>query len=168
MQTAIPTNPVNQKNYRIDSLVGYILLSLAVLALGGWLTYLGMGQWYNELRKPSWQPPGWVFSPVWTTLLTLLAIATWRVSGRMDSPMARVALGLYVIQLVLNVSWSLLFFALHSPQAALVEIFLLDLVLIGMVISYSRVCKLAGSLIVPYAVWLGLATAINIWIVWNN
>ncbi len=144
----------------------FALLSLATLALGGWLTSLGFGPWYDDLRKPSFQPPGWVFSPVWTTIFVLLAIATWQVAKL--GAVARAALVVYAIQLVLNVVWSLLFFTLHEPTWALAEIVLLDVAVVSMVFLYGRVRRSAGWMIVPYAVWLGLATAINVWIVIHN
>lgn len=154
---------------RLATLLLFLTISVAMLALGGWLTYLGMGEWYRNLKVPSWQPPGWLFSPVWTTLLTLLAVATWLVfHGEGNSTFRRVALGLYGAQIVLNITWSLLFFALHMPALALIDIFFLDLVLAGMVFIYGRLSLVASMLILPYLIWLGLATAINFWIVLNN
>ena len=147
-------------------LVLYAVLSFGALGVGGWLTSMGFGPWYDELQKPPFQPPGWVFSPVWTTLFALLAYATWRVSLRGER--ARRALGLYGIQLVLNVGWSLLFFALHRPAWALVDILLLEAVVIAMVFAYGRLHRPSGWCLVPYAVWLALATAINVWIVVHN
>ena len=141
----------------------FALLSIATLGLGGWLTSLGFGTWYDELPKPPFQPPGWVFSPVWTTLFVLLAVATWRVASH--GARASTALYAYGVQLVLNVLWSLLFFTLHRPDRALVDIVLLDLVVVTMVVLYGRLDRAAAWMIVPYAVWLGLATAINAWIV---
>jgi len=140
-------------------------LSIVTLGLGGWLTSLGMGTWYDELKTPPFQPPGWVFTPVWTTLFVLLAVATWQVARRRS---ARVALTLYAAQLALNVAWSLLFFALHNPPWALINIAVLDLVVVAMVFAYGRIHRASGWMIVPYAIWLGLATAINVWIVSHN
>ena len=151
---------------RRDLLALFALLSLMTLALGGWLTSLGFGPWYDELQKPPFQPPGWLFSPVWTLLFTLLAIATWRIARK--GSIARSALQLYGLQLVLNVLWSLFFFTLHKPAWALVDIALLDTIVVAMVILYRRVDPLSGWLLVPYAVWLGLATAINTWVVIYN
>lgn len=148
---------------RRDLLLLFAALSAVTLAVGGWLTSLGFGTWYDELAKPWFQPPGWVFGPVWTTLFVLLALATWQVARR--GPPARTALRLYAVQLVLNVAWSGLFFTAHRPDLALADIVLLDGVVLAMVVSYGRIQRSAGWLLVPYAVWLGLATAINVWIV---
>ena len=162
MTTASPALPATTRN-PWPLLLLFAALSCGTLALGGWLTSLGFGPWYDNLRKPPFQPPGWVFGPVWTTLFALLAWATWEVALRGER--ARTALKLYAVQLVLNVTWSLLFFTLHAPGLALLEIAFLDLVVVLMVIHYGRVHRPAGWKLVPYALWLGLATTINAWIV---
>ncbi len=151
---------------RRDLLALFALLSLLTLGLGGWLTSLGFGPWYDDLLKPPFQPPGWLFSPVWTLLFALLALATWRIAR--EGPVARLALWAYGFQLILNVFWSLFFFTLHQPGWALVDIVLLDGLVIAMVFLYGRIDRVAGRLLVPYVIWLGLATAINIWVVIYN
>ncbi|MEM1448809.1 MAG: TspO/MBR family protein [Planctomycetota bacterium] len=158
--------PTAENDARRDLLVRYAILSFVILGLGGWLTSLGMGEWYDALEKPPFQPPGWVFSPVWTVVLGLLAVGTWRVARRGE--VARAGLKLYAAQFVLNVGWSLFFFAMTNPTLALVDIALLDVVVVAMVVVYGRVDRVAGWCMVPYAVWLGLATAINVWIVQNG
>ena len=85
----------------------FALISLITLSLGGWLTALGFGPWYDDLLKPPFQPPGWLFSPAWTILFTLLAVATWRIARYGE--IARLALRVYAFQLLFNVLWSLLF-----------------------------------------------------------
>lgn len=155
-----------ERPFRGGLLALFLGLSALTLGVGGWLTSLGMGAWYQQLEKPWFQPPGWVFSPVWTLLFVLLAVATWQVARR--SPASGTALRLYALQLVLNVGWSLLFFALRRPAWALAEILLLDLVVVAMVVAYGRIRRVSGWLLVPYALWLGLATAINAWIVLHN
>jgi len=144
----------------------FALISLITLSLGGWLTSLGFGPWYDELLKPPFQPPGWVFSPAWTTLFTLLAIATWRVARHGE--VARLALWIYGAQLVFNVLWSLFFFTLHQPLWALIDIAILNGLVVVLAVIYGRIDRLAGWFIAPYIVWLALATSINTWIVLNN
>ncbi len=146
-------------------LVGFGVLSVVTLGLGGWLTMLGLGPWYDALQKPWFQPPSWFFTPAWTLILGLLAVATWQVCRRGAS---RGVLALYGLQLVLNAGWSLFFFTLANPSAALVDILVLEGVLVAMVVSYRRVHPPAGWMLVPYVVWLGLAGAINLWIVLHN
>lgn len=159
-----PTD-AHQSSRRFDLLAFFALLSILTLAVGGWFTSMGFGPWYDELKKPPFQPPGWVFSPAWTTIFCLLAVATWQVAR---AGKARTALWLYALQLLLNVTWSLLFFALARPMWALVEIVVLTAIVAAMVYQYSRIRRAAGLMLVPYVVWLLFATALNAWIVMNN
>lgn len=162
---------VKIENHERTRLLKWLSVSLAVLLLGGWLTSFGLGDWYKSLRFPPFQPPAWLFSPAWTIILTLLAIATWKITdGIADKKPVRLAwpLTLYAAQIVLNSGWSLLFFAMRRPDFALWEILVLDLVLLAMIVFYWRISKVAGLMMVPYFAWLVFATAINWWIVSNN
>ena len=152
--------------FRPGLLALFSILSVLTLAAGGWLTSLGLGPWYDELQKPPFQPPAWVFTPAWTTIFALLAIATWRLA-RQGNP-AKPALFVYGVQLVLNMLWSLFFFAMERPDLALVEICVLDIVIVVMVVMYGRLDRTAGWFLVPYGIWLVLATSINLWVVLNN
>ena len=144
------------------SLTVFGVVSLALLLVGGWLTYAGMGPWYDQLNFPPYQPPPWVFTPAWIVVLSLLAVATWQVASNGDRH--RLAFALYGAQCVLNAGWSLLFFTLRRPDAALWELIVLDVVLLLMILLYFRVRTSAGLLLVPYFLWLLYATAINGWI----
>lgn len=173
MTTVVASKNRAPSNFRLDILAIAALLSIVTLSVGGWFTSLGMGKWYQELNVPPWQPPGWVFGPAWVVLMTLVAVSAWLVfrdSTRSTMPASKVKLAkvFYVVQLILNATWSLLFFALQSPQAALVEIILLDVVVISMAIAFYGVSRTAGWLQLPYVLWLFFATAINAWIVSNN
>ncbi|MEM7477519.1 MAG: TspO/MBR family protein [Planctomycetota bacterium] len=147
-------------------------LSFVLLALGGWLTSLGLGEWYSNLDFPPYQPPGWAFTPAWTLILGLLALATWRITdakngNKVDTDSEgslRVAMLLYCFQFALNVGWSLLFFALKRPDFALWEIVVLDVLLVALIVAYRKIDSIAGWMLVPYFVWLLFATAINAWI----
>jgi tryptophan-rich sensory protein len=145
------------------------LVSLALLLVGGWLTSLGLGPWYRGLDFPPFQPPGWVFSPVWAVIFVLLARSTWLV---LQSDGSRIsvafALGLYGAQCVLNVGWSLLFFTLKRPDVALWELLVLDATVAAMVVVYARSSRSAAALLLPYLAWVCFATAINAWIVKYN
>lgn len=147
-------------------LLFFAAISALTLGLGGWLTTMGFGEWYDGLNKPAFQPPGWVFGPVWTTILALLAVAMWQVTRRGESNVQ--VLRLYWIQIALNLAWSLLFFTLARPTWALVDIAVLDVVVVALAIQCGRVHRPSGWMLAPYAVWLGLATAINFWIVTHN
>jgi tRNA(Arg) A34 adenosine deaminase TadA/tryptophan-rich sensory protein len=133
---------------------------------GGWLTYAGLGPWYERLDFPPYQPPGWVFTPAWGVVLALLAVATWRVAQVPGRHAA--AFVLYGVQCILNVGWSLLFFTLQRPDVALWELAVLDAALLLMIAVYARASRTAALMLIPYLAWLLFATAINGWIVQFN
>ncbi|MEM9702201.1 MAG: TspO/MBR family protein [Planctomycetota bacterium] len=148
-------------------LLGFCGVSIAMLAAGGWLTSLGIGDWYRELRLPPFQPPAWVFTPVWTAILAMLAVAAWRVA-RTPHPGRWLAFALYGAQCVLNAGWSLLFFTVARPDVAFGEIVVLIGTVASMVVAFGRIDRVAGGLLVPYLLWLLFAAAINGWIVAEN
>jgi benzodiazapine receptor len=130
-------------------------------AAGGALTAAAVRDWYPTLAKPAWTPPSWVFGPVWTLLFALMAASAWLVWRRSGPRGAGVALGLFGAQLVLNAGWSLLFFALCSPGAALIEINVLWVAIAATIAAFARVSRAAALLLVPYLLWVGYATALN-------
>ena len=146
-------------------LAGFILLCLMVAGLGGLSTAQSVGTWYVTLNKPPFNPPSWVFGPVWTTLYIMMAVAAWRVWLKQGF-----GLPLYVwaAQLALNCLWSVLFFALQSPGWALVDIFpLLGLILFSIKL-FLPIDRLAGLLLAPYAAWVSFACLLNAAIWWLN
>jgi benzodiazapine receptor len=155
--------------------LGYCVISVILLVLGGWLTYVGLGDWYYDLNFPPFQPPNWLFTWAWVVVLSCLAVSTWMVTCKIKEDVNSIpiaaglfAMILYGAQCVLNAGWSLLFFTLQRPDIALWELALMDLVLLGMVWSYARISFISALLLVPYVAWLALSTAINIWIVIHN
>ncbi len=117
------------------------------------------GPWYEGLHKPPLNPPNWVFGPVWSVLYLAIAVAGWLVwRTRPASPRP---LALWGTQLLLNATWSLLFFGLHLPGVALVEIALLLALLIATTASFFRVHALAGALFLPYTAWVFFAAYLN-------
>lgn len=155
---------------KLGFLAGYSLVSLILLVLGGWLTYLGLGDWYYDLDFPPFQPPSWLFTTAWIVVLSCLAVSTWIITRRASENMATVmvALMLYGAQCILNAGWSLLFFTMERPDIALWELYVLDAALLGMVWTYARVSIWSALLLLPYVLWLIISTAINIWIVVHN
>lgn len=119
------------------------------------------GAWYAELNKPAWTPPNAVFGPVWTLLYILMGIAAWLVWSRGGFGGARTALIVFLVQLVLNGLWSVLFFGLHSPALALADIVLLLIAIGATMILFRRIRALAGGLMAPYLAWVTFATALN-------
>lgn len=119
------------------------------------------GEWYRELAKPPWTPPDAVFGPVWTLLYLTIAVAGWLLWRRRELPAARLALGLWGLQLVLNAAWSWIFFGLHRPGAALVEIGLLLGTVAATLAAAARVRPGVALLLAPYAAWVAFAAALN-------
>ena len=120
------------------------------------------GEWHASLVKPSWNPPNTVFAPVWSTLYILMGIAAWLVWRKVGFSGARTVLGLFIAQLVLNSLWSYLFFGLHEPGIAFVEIVILWLVILVVTIGFWRVSVPAGALLLPYLCWVGFASILNL------
>ena len=117
--------------------------------------------WFVALNKPTWQPPAWVFAPVWTLLYVLMACSLALLIRSPANAMRRLALTLFVVQLALNAAWTPLFFGAHSPQLALLAICLLWLVLIGCISVNLRVHATAGWLLLPTLVWVSFALVLN-------
>lgn len=140
------------------ALAAWLAIVFAAAAMGG--IFLP-GDWYAGLQKPVWNPPNWIFGPVWTVLYVLMAIAAWRIWKHGGFLGQRVALSLFLIQLLFNALWSPLFFGLRHPAVAFVDIVLLWLALLGTVIAFWKVLPLAGALLVPYLAWVSFASALN-------
>jgi tryptophan-rich sensory protein len=119
------------------------------------------GEWYASLKKPSWNPPGWVFGPVWTTLYVMMAVAAWLVWKRGGFSSQRPALVLFLAQLALNAAWTPLFFGLHRPGLAFAEILLLWLAIAAALAAFRPVSRAAAWLLTPYLAWVSFAAVLN-------
>ena len=137
------------------------MLCFGVAAAGGAATASSVGSWYAGLVKPSFNPPDWVFGPVWTALYLMIAVAGWRVWRRRGQPGARAALAAWGVQLALNLGWSFLFFGARLIGAALVEIVVLLAAIVVTAVLSWRIDRVAGGLLVPYIAWVGFATLLN-------
>jgi tryptophan-rich sensory protein len=136
------------------------LWGIAVAGMGAWLTKLG--PWYYQLRKPSWQPPDWLFGPAWTVILALASYAAWLGWEAADTPGERLrVVVLFAVNGVLNIAWSPLFFTLRRPDWALVEVPFLWLSLVAMIAGLAPLSTTAALLIVPYLLWVSFATVLN-------
>lgn len=155
------------------SLIIKIIAVTAVLlllgAIAGAVTASAIPDWYSRLTKPSFNPPNWLFAPVWTTLYILMGISAgvvWNEGRR--TPGVKKALSIFSIHVVLNFLWSMLFFGLQSPSFALVEI----LLLLGFILWYTRLFyTIKPALLwlqIPYVLWVTFATVLNGAIVWLN
>ena len=139
-------------------LVGWLVLSFAAAAAGG---FFRPDEWYANLLKPSWNPPNWVFAPVWTTLYAVMGIAAWLVWQRGGFEHQRVPLTLFLVQLFLNAIWSPLFFGLHNPALALLDIAALWMALVLTIKSFWKSQPIAAVLLMPYLAWITFAAALN-------
>lgn len=150
---------------RVDLVNEWLALAIAVAvcfgaaALGSWPTVRGLREWYPSLRKPSWNPPNRVFGPVWTVLYLAMAVAAWLVWR--SGADVRVALGLFALQLALNVAWSLVFFGQRNPRGAFVVIIGLWLAVASTLIAFGSIDPVAGALFVPYLAWVTFASLLN-------
>ncbi|EAU41083.1 tryptophan-rich sensory protein [Fulvimarina pelagi HTCC2506] len=140
----------------------FILLSLG----GGGLVGLAVetGGWYAALEKPGFNPPNWVFGPVWTTLYILIGIAGWRVWRIGDQPLQ----GLWWTQLILNFAWTPIFFAAQQLLVAFGVILALDAMIVVFVVNAWRNERIAALLFLPYALWTSYATILNVSLWWMN
>lgn len=130
--------------------------------IGSVFTASNVNTWYNTLQRPNLSPPNWVFAPVWTTLYALMGIAAFLVWCKgLDRRDVKIALTVFLVQLALNVLWSLLFFGLKSPGIAFVEIIILWFAIVANIIVFARVSKPAAWLLVPYILWVSFATYLN-------
>jgi len=117
--------------------------------------------WYAALSKPTWNPPNWLFGPVWGILYLLMAIAAWLVWRKSGFAGAAIPLGIFVLQLGLNAAWSWLFFGRHELGLALIEILVLWGAILGTIIGFWRLNPISGILLVPYLLWVTFAAVLN-------
>jgi len=151
MQTTLKHQPAT----RLLVLTGFILVTFCAPLAG---MFSPPGDWYASLAKPAWNPPGWIFGPVWTTLYLMMAVAAWLV-WRRDG--WRRTMGLYAVQLVLNAAWTPTFFGAQQIGWALVVILALWLAILATLLAFLRVRKAAGWLLAPYLAWVTFAAFLN-------
>ena len=145
----------------LPALAAFIALCLAVSAIGGWVTATSVGTWYQTLQRPSFNPPDWVFGPVWVTLYVMIAVAGWRVWRRRGLAAARREMVAYALQLALNLGWSFVFFGARMIGAAFAEILLLLAAIVVTAVLFWRADRIAGLLFVPYVGWVAFASVLN-------
>ncbi len=141
-----------------------IVICFAASGLGGAVTYPQIKNWYAALAKPTWNPPDWIFGPAWSVLYLSMAVAAWLVWRQGGLAGARWPLSLFGFQLLLNMVWSWLFFGLHSPGIAFVDVVLLWVAISATTIAFWRRSFVAGLLFLPYLAWVSFAAVLNFWI----
>jgi benzodiazapine receptor len=139
--------------------------ALGALVLTFGAAYIGsrfpVDEWYTALSKPSWNPPNWLFGPVWSVLYLLMAISVWLVWKKEGLQAAIIPLSIFVLQLVLNAAWSWLFFGLHEMGIAFIEILVLWVAILLCIILFWKIIPISGVLLVPYLLWVTFATFLN-------
>ena len=159
VQAAIP------RPFKSLHLIISILITEAIAVTASIFTISQIPVWYTALNKPSFNPPNWLFGPVWTILYILIAIAAYLVwQRRNDSELYQKARIAYVVQLILNFAWSAVFFGMHQVLGALVVIGLLWISIVVIIYYFSKFNKLAAWLLVPYLLWVSFASVLNLYI----
>lgn len=150
------------------TLVGFLVITFVAAGIGGAATGSSVNTWYPTLHKPTWNPPGWIFGPVWSALYVLMAVAAWRVSRHTEEPGRRAALAWYFGQLALNALWSCLFFGLRNPGLAFAEVLVLWLAIVITGVRFARIDRPAAVLWLPYLAWVSFASVLNGTVWWLN
>ena len=146
----------------ILKLIISIALPLLIGFSSSYFTITGVGSWYQTIQRPSWNPPNWVFGPVWTTLYIMMGIALFMVwKSDENYSLKRIAILLFSIQLIFNFFWSFIFFNQQRPGVAFGEIILLWIFILITIFVFAKVNKTAAWLLVPYISWVSFAAILN-------
>jgi len=143
-------------------LVISIIICLAAGFIGSLFTTTGPDSWYSSINKPSFNPPGWLFGPVWTFLFILMGISLFLILKQgFSNPAAKTALLIFAAQFILNILWSALFFGMQSPLAAFIEIVILWIFILWTIIAFYPISRPAAYLLIPYILWVSFAAILN-------
>ena len=142
-------------------LIVLLVLCFTAAGIGSAVTTPQIDGWYANLAKPSWNPPNWIFAPVWTMLYLAMAVAAWLVWKQDGIAGAKLPLALFGVQLALNTLWSCLFFGLENPGFAFAEVLLLWVAIAVTMVTFWFRSKVAGLLFVPYLAWVTFAAFLN-------
>jgi translocator protein len=145
---------------QLIGLLGWLLLSFAAAAIGA-VASAEAGAFYEQLVRPGWAPPGWLFAPVWSVLYALMGFAAWLVWRVHGFKEGRTALTLFIVQLGVNALWTWLFFGWHLGALAFAEIILLWCLIVATAASFRRLNALAALLLLPYLAWATFASALT-------
>jgi len=150
------------KKKSIQLFIVFLIINFGALGVGSWLMNNGpMSNWYINLLKAPWTPPGWVFGAAWTTIMICFSFFMTVLYLRENSTKVKT---LFIIQVLLNVSWNYIFFNQHYVLLALINITLLTLLIFYFLIRFRSQLKVKSLLILPYAIWLCIATSLNYYI----
>lgn len=145
----------------IFRLIISILIPLIIGFAGSFFTASSVDSWYATINKPSFNPPGWIFAPVWTTLYILIGLSFYLVWRNNFGEARKKVISIYFMQLIFNLLWSVLFFGLKSPLLGFIDIILLLIFIIANTIIFYKISKTAGYLLIPYLLWVSFASILN-------
>ena len=145
-----------------------LLVCFAAAGIGGFATANSLSDWYININKPSFNPPGWIFGPVWSILYTAMAIALWKIWSLQTSDSRNAAMIWFFIQLLLNVLWSFLFFYWQWPLGAFIEILIMWFAILMTIIHFYSLIPWTLALLLPYLLWVSFAAFLNGTIYWLN
>jgi tryptophan-rich sensory protein len=149
----------SSKKNDIVKLVISILIPLIAGFIGSFATLDGVTSFFNVLNKPAWTPPGWAFAPIWTTLYILMGIALFLVWQKgFERRDVKIAMAVFGVQIILNVLWSVIFFGFRSITGGLIEIIFLWIAILVNIIVFYKISKTAGLLLIPYIIWVTIAS----------
>ncbi len=139
-----------------------ILFSICLMAgiIASYPVSINMS-WYETLNLSGFNPPSWVFGPIWSIIYLLMAISIWLVIKKAQGALYALAIFMFALQLILNVAWSYIFFGALNPTLAFIEILILDAAVLITVSVYGKISKAAKWIMLPYVIWLGFATYLN-------
>ena len=153
----------------IPKLALCVLFCQAAGMVGALFTSPAIPKWYANLHKPAFNPPNWIFAPVWTFLFLLMGISVFLVWNKIgEDKKVKTALSVFILQLALNTLWSILFFGLRSPLYAFGEIIILWLAILVTILNFYRISKAAAFMLLPYILWVSFAVILNFVIVILN
>jgi len=156
------------KKINFGKLFVSILIPLLAGFLGSFFTSSSVKTWYLVINKPSWNPPSWVFAPVWTTLFIMMGISLYLVWSRKIDNKSRKAFKMFAAQMILNVLWSVFFFGMGNFWLAFGEILVLWAFILATIVSFAKINKTAAWLLVPYILWVSFASYLNLTIALLN
>jgi len=146
---------------QVFGLLGWLLVAFAAAAVGGFAS-ASAGEFYRDLVRPSWAPPGWLFGPVWSVLYALMGVSAWLVWRARGLTGARSALLVFIVQLAANALWTWLFFVWRQGGLAFAEILLLWTLILATIVLFWRVNRLSAVLLLPYLLWVSFASALTL------
>jgi translocator protein len=154
---------MNKLAIKIIFVLGWIMVCEFVGILGSFFTFSQIPNWYQHLNKPFFSPPNFVFAPVWTTLYALMGISIALVLGsKILKKDKNYLVAIFSLQLVLNFLWSIIFFGMHQPLVAFIEIIFLWATILLLIIRFYKFSKIASYLLVPYLLWVSFASLLNL------